>query len=101
MGRTTRSDDRACRGFDAPQPRERMDTPLVIVGEAYFFNREFDIVVSKLLLTVQDNPDAPPAYRTLAACYAHMVRLDEARTVITVLCADAQITLGPTLGAPG
>jgi adenylate cyclase len=63
-----------------------MGTPLFVIGEAYFFKREFDVAVSKLLLAVQDNPGAPPAYRTLAACYAHMGRLDEARTVIAKLC---------------
>ena len=66
-------------------PRERMGTPLFVIGEAHFFKREFDTAVSKLLLAIQDNPGTPPAYRTLAACYAHLERLDEAHTVIAKL----------------
>jgi hypothetical protein len=68
-------------------PRERMGTPLSLMGLAYFFNRRFDEAAAKLLLALQDNPGHPPAYRTLAACYAHMGRLDEARAVVTRLKA--------------
>ena len=37
-------------------PRERTGTPLSLIGEAYFFKREFDEAASKLLLSVQENP---------------------------------------------
>ena len=36
----------------------------------------------KLLLAIQENPDYPTPYRFLAASYAHMGRLAEAREVI-------------------
>ena len=36
----------------------------------------------KLLLAIQDDPNFPTPYRVLAACYAHMGRLDEAREVV-------------------
>ena len=36
---------------------------------------------------MQDNPGAPGAYRFLAACYAHMGRLDEAYAIVARLCA--------------
>jgi tetratricopeptide (TPR) repeat protein len=62
-------------------PRERIGTPLSAMGMAYFFKRQFDEAASKLLRSIQDHPGFPPAYRTLAACYAHMGRLDEARAV--------------------
>ena len=62
-------------------PRESVGTPHWLIGEAYFFKRP----EAKLLLAIQDNPGSPPAYRTLAACYAHTGRLDEARAVITQL----------------
>jgi adenylate cyclase len=52
-----------------------------------FFQREFDLAEAKLLLAIQDNPGHPPAYRALAACYAHMGRLDEARSIIAQLRA--------------
>jgi pentatricopeptide repeat protein len=35
-----------------------------------------------LLLGIQEDPSHTAAYRTLAACYAHMGRLDEAREII-------------------
>jgi adenylate cyclase len=68
-------------------PRERMSQPLSVLGQAYFFKRQFDEAVAKLLLAIQDNPGHPPAYRTLAACYGHMGRLDEARAIVARLRA--------------
>src|SRR6266446_2233498 len=66
-------------------PRERMGQPLSVMGTAYFFKRQFDEAASKLLLAIQDHPGFPPAYRALAACYAHMGRLDEARAIVAKL----------------
>jgi TolB-like protein len=66
-------------------PRERTGTPLSLIGEAHFFKREFDEAASKLLLSVQENPGYPHSYRVLAACYAQMGRLDEARAIIARL----------------
>jgi TolB-like protein/class 3 adenylate cyclase len=68
-------------------PRERMGQPLYQMGLAYFFKRQFDEAAAKLLLAIQDNPGFPPLYRTLAACYAHMGRLDEARAIVAKLPA--------------
>jgi adenylate cyclase len=68
-------------------PRERMGTPLSVIGAAYFFKRRFDKAAAKLLLSIQDHPGFPTAYRTLAACYAHMGRLDEARVIVARLRA--------------
>jgi TolB-like protein/class 3 adenylate cyclase len=66
-------------------PRERTGTPLSLIGEAHFYKREFEEAAGKLLLTVQENPGYPHSYRVLAACYAHMGRLDEARGTIARL----------------
>jgi TolB-like protein/class 3 adenylate cyclase len=66
-------------------PRERTGTPLSLIGEAHFFKREFDDAASKLLLSIQENPGYPHSYRVLAACYAQMRRLDEARAIIARL----------------
>ena len=66
-------------------PRERMGTPLSLIGEAHFFKREFDEAASKLLLSVQENPGYPHSYRLLAARYAHMGRLNDARAIIARL----------------
>jgi len=72
-------------------PRERIGTPLVVLGMAYFLKRQFDEAASKLLLAVQDNPGHPGTYRCLAACYAHMGRLDEAHEIVTRLRAITPI----------
>jgi TolB-like protein/class 3 adenylate cyclase len=66
-------------------PRERAGTPLSLIGEAYFFKREFEEAASKLLLSVQENPGYPHSYRILAACYVHMGQLEEARAIIARL----------------
>ena len=41
----------------------------------------------KLRLAIQEDPSHPLPYRYLAACYAHMGRLDEAREIIQRLRA--------------
>ena len=66
-------------------PRERAGPLLSTMGVAYFFKRQFDEAASKLLLAIQDNPGFAVPYRALAACYAHMGRLDEARAIVARL----------------
>jgi TolB-like protein/tetratricopeptide (TPR) repeat protein len=66
-------------------PRERLGQPLTVMGIAYFLKRRFDEAASKLLLSIQHDPGFPNSYRTLAACYAHMGRLDEARAIVARL----------------
>ena len=56
------------------------------MGVAYFFQHRFDEATAKLLLSIQDHP-GPVSYRFLAACYAHMGRLDEARAIVAQLRA--------------
>jgi adenylate cyclase len=72
-------------------PRERTGQPLSVMAMAYFFKRQFDEAAAKLILAIQDHPGFPPSYRTLAACYAHMGRLDEASATITRLRAIAPL----------
>jgi len=62
-------------------PRARIGTSLPTIGAAHLFSRRFDEAVAKLQLAIQEDPSFPPAYRFLAACYAHMGRLDEAREI--------------------
>jgi len=78
-------------------PRERMGSPLSVMGLAYFFKRQFDEAAAKLLLTIQHDPGFPGSYRTLAACYAHMGRLDEARAIVARLRAITTLVL-PSAG---
>src|ERR1700730_11702969 len=68
-------------------PRERMGDPLVAMGEAYLLKRQIDEAAAKLLLAIQDDPGFPLPYRFLAACYAHLGRLDEARATVARLRA--------------
>jgi adenylate cyclase len=68
-------------------PRERQGTPLSAMGHAYFFKRQFEEAAANLLLAIQHDPGFPIPYRCLAACYAHMGRLDEARAIVAKLHA--------------
>ncbi len=66
-------------------PRGNYGAVFTMIGSALFLSRRFDEAVPKLLLAIQDQPNFPTPYRTLAACYAHMGRLDEAREVVNRL----------------
>ena len=68
-------------------PRERIGTPLLYLGMAHFFTRRFEEAASKFLMDIQDRPGRPRPYQYLAACYAHMGRIDEARAIIARLRA--------------
>jgi hypothetical protein len=68
-------------------PRERSGTPLSLIGEAHFYKHEFDEAATQLLLSIQHHPGFPHSFRVLAACYAQMDRLAEARTIIDRLRA--------------
>ena len=63
-------------------PRDRMATYLNGIGEAHFFSRRFDEAAANLLTSLELAPSFPITYRVLAACYAHMGRLDEAREIV-------------------
>jgi adenylate cyclase len=49
--------------------------------------------VPKLLLAIQGDPSFPQSYRYLAACCAHMGRLDEARAIVARLRAIASVVI--------
>jgi adenylate cyclase len=74
-------------------PRERMGLPLSNIGVAYFLKRQFDEAAARLLLAIQDDPGFPVSYRFLAACYAHMGRLDEARAIVARLRAITSLVV--------
>jgi adenylate cyclase len=66
-------------------PRARVGNTFLPLGLAHFLSRRFDEAMSKLLLAIQDNPSFTQPYRLLAACYAHMGRLDDAREAVARL----------------
>ena len=47
----------------------------------------------KLLLAIQEDPSYPQPYRFLAACYAHMGRLDDAREIVARLRAITPVVI--------
>src|SRR6516162_4703739 len=74
-------------------PGARVGTSLTVMGAAHFFARRFDVAVSKLVLAIQEDPSFPVPYRYLAACYAHMGRLAEAREILTRLRAIGSVVI--------
>jgi len=58
-----------------------------LMGAAMFFKRRFAEAVPRLQVAIEDMPLFPTPYRFLAACYAHMGLLDEARAAIARLRA--------------
>jgi adenylate cyclase len=63
-------------------PRVRKASQLRGIGQAHFFSRRFDDAVSTFLIAQQEVPTHVMPYRFLAACYAHMGRLDDAREMV-------------------
>ena len=70
-------------------PRARAGWSHADLGAAYFVSRRFDEAVRELRLVIQEDPSLPLGFRFLAACLAHMGRLDEAREIATRLRAIA------------
>jgi DNA-binding winged helix-turn-helix (wHTH) protein len=60
-------------------------------------SRRFDEATAKLLLAIEETPNFPVPYRYLAACYAHMGRLDEARDVLKRLRAITPAVIPPRI----
>ncbi len=76
-------------------PRERMATHLNVIGEAYFFSRQFDEATANLLESLDLAPTYPVTFRVLASCYAHLGRLDEAREIVRRLRAITPAVMEP------
>src|SRR5262249_30183531 len=74
-------------------PRARIGTSLVIIGAAHFNARRFDEAVPKLLLPIQEAASFPTRYRVLAACYAQMGRIDDAREIVGRLRAIPSVVI--------
>jgi adenylate cyclase len=74
-------------------PRTRAGPSLDAIGAAHFVSRRFDEAVTKLLLAIQENPSFLNPYRYLAACYAHMGRLDDAREIVAQLRAITPVVI--------
>jgi tetratricopeptide (TPR) repeat protein len=66
-------------------PRARVGATVLNIGFAHFVSRRFEKAAPNFLLGLQEDPSHPAPYRGLAACYAHMGRLNEAREIVAQL----------------
>jgi adenylate cyclase len=74
-------------------PGARVGTSRTVMGAAHFYAQRFDEALADLLLAIQEDPSHPNAYRYLAACYAHMGRLDDAREIVARLRAVTPVVI--------
>jgi Flp pilus assembly protein TadD len=63
---------------------------------AHFLGQRFDKAISTLLLAIEEDPSYPQPYRYLAASYAHLGQLGQARAVIERLRAAAPLVVPDT-----
>jgi TolB-like protein len=68
-------------------PRVRIGWGLAVIGVAHFAAGRFEEAIRKLLLAIQEDPNFATSYRYLAASYAHLGQLPEARETLTQLRA--------------
>jgi TolB-like protein/class 3 adenylate cyclase len=88
--------DVAVEHFKASQrlnPRDRVAGYLTGIGSADFFNRQFDDAAAKLRASLEQLPTLVVTHRILAACYAHMGRVDDAREIIARLKAITPVVI--------
>ena len=78
-------------------PRERLGAHQSVIGTAHVFKRQFDAAVAKLLVAIHERPTNPPPYRSLACCYAHMGRLEEAKEIVARLRSITATIIPSTL----
>jgi TolB-like protein/class 3 adenylate cyclase len=74
-------------------PRVRIGTSFLVIGAAHFVSRRFGEAVPNLFLAIQEDPGFPLPHRCLAACYAHMGRLDDARAIVERLRAISPVVV--------
>jgi tetratricopeptide (TPR) repeat protein len=74
-------------------PRAGIGPTLCVIGGAHFFARHFDEAVTTLLLAAQEDQSYAQPFRYLAACYAHMGRLDEAGEIVRRLRAITPVLM--------
>ena len=79
-------------------PRGYLSAPRLALGMAHFFSGRFAQAAEILAMSTREGATAT-AYCTLASCYGHMGRLDEARAVIERLRAIAPNALSSRPGA--
>jgi tetratricopeptide (TPR) repeat protein len=79
-------------------PRGQRGFHLGGIGTALFLLRRFDEAAAALRVSLEELPTFTQSYRALAACYAHMGRLDDARLIAARLMTLTPVIV-PTGGA--
>src|SRR6185295_10031615 len=74
-------------------PRVPVARANIQLGLAHFLARRFEDAVPKLLLAIQEDASHPMPQRVLAACYAQMGRLDDAREIVERLRAITPVVI--------
>jgi TolB-like protein/class 3 adenylate cyclase len=74
-------------------PRDPSPATLMGIGVGHFFARRLEEARAMLLRSLQEQPGWVPTSRFLAACYAHLGRLDEARAIIEQLRALTSVVV--------
>jgi adenylate cyclase len=74
-------------------PRELVSHNLLGIGVAHFFAGRWEHAKAMLLRSLQEHPGWVPTSRFLAACYAHLGRLDETRAIIEQLRALTSVVV--------
>jgi hypothetical protein len=64
-----------------------------VIGAALFLIRRFNEAATELVVAIHGQPGFPTPYRYLAACYAHMELLREAREVVVRLRAITPVPI--------
>ena len=80
-------------------PRASVGSTTLNIASAYFYSGRFDQALPRLLLAIQEDPGRPIAYRTLAACYAHLGRNEDARDALTRLRAITPVVMPEDLSS--
>jgi adenylate cyclase len=78
-------------------PRGQRGFHLAGIGTAHAVNRRFEDALAVLRVSLEEVPAFTPTNRTLAACYAHMGRLDEARSILKRLVALTPVVVPTTI----
>jgi adenylate cyclase len=80
-------------------PRTRSGPVHTLIGASHFLSLRFDEAIPNLLLALEETSHFPVACRYLAACYAHMGQLDQARDVVKRLRAITPAVIPPGIVA--
>jgi adenylate cyclase len=78
-------------------PRERPSVHLTGIGMALFMKQRFEDAAAKLVGSLERVPNFTISLRFLAACYAHMGRLAEAREIVRRLRAITPVVVPANL----